>query len=322
MTTPTDATLRDQAVAKLKQTTVGFKNSHWTVPPVGTNWEQALDLLGQIGAVAPPPPSGPALPVGPFTKSGPVSYRSANSPVVVHELDIENVPLIANGLLIMQWPPALSTSPYTVEDIITQNIGNLPPTSNGTAEAGIWFGQQVNAKRLVCDGTWEGLWTGAMCADSTISDFTIGKLNPIGSAYDMPVNHIGLYCEHFSRRNLYRNFEIASTDNGVNIEWWYADSTYAPFVAKEYPTALAGKAGSCKLTFDTGRIYCPAGRTGLFADAGTWGCEFRNLTFWGPGDGLGLPHNLAGPDANVVETSSCTFLNGGRHVYTHDNAIG
>ena len=29
----TDAELRDAAVAKLKQTTVGYKNKYWTVPP-------------------------------------------------------------------------------------------------------------------------------------------------------------------------------------------------------------------------------------------------------------------------------------------------
>lgn len=51
----TDTQLRDAAVAKLKQTTVGYINKNWTIPPAGTNWEQALDLLGQIGAVTPPP---------------------------------------------------------------------------------------------------------------------------------------------------------------------------------------------------------------------------------------------------------------------------
>lgn len=47
--------LRDAAVAKLKLTTVGYKNKHWTTPPDGSNWDAALDYLAQIGAVAPPP---------------------------------------------------------------------------------------------------------------------------------------------------------------------------------------------------------------------------------------------------------------------------
>lgn len=59
MTAPTDAQLRDQAVTELEKTTVGYVNSKWKVPPAGTRWKAALDLLAQIGGVPPPPP--PAL---------------------------------------------------------------------------------------------------------------------------------------------------------------------------------------------------------------------------------------------------------------------
>lgn len=52
----TDKELRDAAVARLKLTTVGYKNKHWTVPPQGSNWDAALDYLAQIGGAAPPPP--------------------------------------------------------------------------------------------------------------------------------------------------------------------------------------------------------------------------------------------------------------------------
>jgi hypothetical protein len=55
----TDAELRDQAVAELKQTTVGYKNKHWTTPPAGSHWDNALDLLEQIGQAAPPPDPDP-----------------------------------------------------------------------------------------------------------------------------------------------------------------------------------------------------------------------------------------------------------------------
>jgi hypothetical protein len=48
-----DATLRDQAVAALKQTTVGYRNKYWTVPPAGSQWAKGLELLAQIGAVTP-----------------------------------------------------------------------------------------------------------------------------------------------------------------------------------------------------------------------------------------------------------------------------
>lgn len=52
----TDAEFRDQAVAELRKTTVGYLNKHWTTPPAGTHWANALALLAQIGAT--PPPSG------------------------------------------------------------------------------------------------------------------------------------------------------------------------------------------------------------------------------------------------------------------------
>lgn len=321
--TQTDAQLRDAAVAELKLTTVGYagKGKTWTTPPPGTHWANALALLEQIGAVTPPPPPPPpppntgfaTLPVGPFTKKSAQVYYGSAAPQTVKGLDIENVPGNVDGLQIMQWPPVLSSGPWTVEDIITQNIGNVPPTSNGEHEAGIWFGQQVNAQRLVCDGSWEGLWTGAMCCDSVISDFTVGKADGKGG-YTLPAGGVaGLYCEHFTRRVTFKNFEIHSIGSkGVIIEWWYPDSTYAAIVAKEYPTAASGKAGSCHLTWDTGRIYCPTGGAGIYWDAGSWGMLAKNITFWGPGDAVIEVGPLAGPDANVLDEDSCTFLNAGQ----------
>lgn len=48
------------AVDHLKQTTVGYKNKHWTTPPQGSQWDQALDLLAQVkDPVTPPPPPPP-----------------------------------------------------------------------------------------------------------------------------------------------------------------------------------------------------------------------------------------------------------------------
>lgn len=51
---PSDAQVA-QAVTELKQTTVGYINKNWTVPPAGTHWKNALDLLAPP---TPPPPSG------------------------------------------------------------------------------------------------------------------------------------------------------------------------------------------------------------------------------------------------------------------------
>lgn len=292
----------------------------------------ALTLLDQGSlkwpAVTPPPPPPPsgfaALPVGPFVKHGSeVSYGTAD-PQTVSGLDIGNFKGAVNGLSIMQWPPKKSSGPWTVRDIVTQNIGNVPPTSDGTREAGIWFGQQVNAERLVCDGSWEGLWTGAMCCDSVIKDFTVGKADGKGG-YSLPAGAVaGLYCEHFTRRVTFKNFDIHSIGpNGIISEWWYADGTYAPFVHSEYPDALAGKAGSCHNTYQDGRVYCPKGGKGIFLDAGTFGDLIQRVTFWGPGDAVWMPNHLADPSApNILDQASCVFEQDGKNLVMHNNAIG
>jgi Hypothetical glycosyl hydrolase family 15 len=53
----TDKELRDAAIQHLEKTTVGYINKHWTTPPVGTEWEQALTLLSQMFPVVTPPPT-------------------------------------------------------------------------------------------------------------------------------------------------------------------------------------------------------------------------------------------------------------------------
>jgi len=280
----------------------------------------ALDVIAGLPSygvvVAPPPPpppppsGGPTLPQAPFTKfSSAQWYRNAGAPQLIDGLDVEGTPDYGVGL--MQWPPVMSPSPFTMTDIITQNVGHLPPTMNGTGEAGIWIGQSCNANRLVCDGTWMGLWTGAMCCDCVIQNFTIGKADGAGG-YTNPVNHVGLYVEHYTRRVTFQNFQITSgNSNGINSEWWYPDATYSPFANAEYPATPAGEAGACENTYDTGRVYCPAGAWGMYLDMGSWGNTVKNITFWGPGNAIRTVGPLHGPVANNIMTSTCTFLNGG-----------
>jgi hypothetical protein len=53
-----DADLVAQALAELEQTTVGYKNRNWTVPPPASHWAKGLALLAQV---TPPPPAGPPV---------------------------------------------------------------------------------------------------------------------------------------------------------------------------------------------------------------------------------------------------------------------
>lgn len=81
----TDTELRDQAVAELKLTTVGYLSNpakggckhDWILPPSGTHWANAMGLLAQIGAVT-PPPSGNRLSRPPLTTPITVVVTNAN----------------------------------------------------------------------------------------------------------------------------------------------------------------------------------------------------------------------------------------------------
>lgn len=207
------------------------------------------------------------------------------------------------GIANMDWnPPGDPTGRTTVEDCVAEDITATPPHSlqpPGTCEAGFWFGNPTDARRLIARRcSWMGMWTGAKCFGSVVEDFEL---------LEMP--HVGLYVEHVTRDTTFRRGRIESDGTGINVEWWY------------------GGEGSFNLTFEDLSIYCPPKgsdwtRSGIFLDAGTYGCTIRRVRFWGPGDAVGLPNNLAGPTSNVVDEASCVFENGGRKVWFHVNAIG
>lgn len=79
-----DATIRDEAVAALKLTTVGYRNKSWVVPPPGSQWAKGLALLAEIAA---PPPSGVAPPLPPaayqIPTGGLVLPPVTNGPVTI-----------------------------------------------------------------------------------------------------------------------------------------------------------------------------------------------------------------------------------------------
>lgn len=258
-----------------------------------------------------------APPVGPFTifdgnytaDTDPAFFVRTAGPVTLQKIQIQEY--TGWGIGSMQYfPPADPTPERTlVEDCIALNISADPPgIRDGTGEAGFWFGNPTTARRIHAENvSWMGIWTGNLCQGTAVDpcifeDVKVKQPNT-GSA------GIGIYVEHVTKYAIFRRFDVETTNgNGINIEWWY------------------GGEGSSNLVFEDGRVYCPNPRNldyrdaGIFADAGTYGCTFRRITFWGPGNALGLPNNLASPVPNVVE--DCIFQNGGSQVYYHDNVIG
>ena len=268
------------------------------------------DALGVYPPVTPPPPppppSGVAPPVGPFTvldgnygsAANPAAFVRTTSSTTIKKLNVKRY--TGYGIGAMQYYPPTVQNPgrTTVEDCIAEEITSNPPGSmDGTGEAGFWFGNPTDAKRLIARNCgWMGMWTGSKASGSIIEDFQIEQ-----------ARGVGLYVEHVTSNSVFRRFKIKSAGNGINIEWWY------------------GGEGSSNLLFEDGDIYCPPNldyrSAGVFADAGTFGCTFRRIRFWGPGNAIGLPNKLVDPSKpNKVE--DCVFENSGQKVYYHNNNIG
>lgn len=298
---PSDAELRDAAVAELRLTSVGFVNKKWTTPPAGSHWANALGLLSQVGAAPspPPPPSGlvVAAPVGPLAdipgpgQSG-IFLRDAGSPVTAkkHVHGFTDY-----GIGNMVWPAQPSTGTWALTDCAVEDITRNPPrSSNGTAEAGYWIGQRTTAARLTAARcAWMGMWTGAKCDGSLIEDFEL---------LEMPL--VGLYCEHVTSNSRFRRFRINSASNCVNVEWWY------------------GGAGSHDLIFEDFDIHTDNG-WGFFLDAGTYGCTIRNGKISGK-NGIAHPLNLVDPSRpNLIDWASIDMSGvTGTKQWQHGNAIG
>ena len=285
-----------------------------TPPVLVTHFGKHLIATGRLAlntfAPSPEPVPDPtpptdlniAPPVGPFqvmdgggTQSSAIFDRSVSG-VTRKKLDIRNYREYGYGL--MAWPAQTSTGRATIEDIVTNNIGQNK-AMDGTGEAGLWIGQTADVRRFVCRNShWMGLWTGARCNNSLFEDFEL---------LDMP--HVGLYVEHVTSNTIFRRGRIVSQATGINVEWWY------------------GGEGSHNLVFEDLDIYCPVGshwtHSGMFLDAGTYGCTIRRVRFWGPGNAIWLPNKRAGSGAaNVVDEATIKFENQGHRIRYHDNNMG
>jgi hypothetical protein len=298
---PTDAQLRDAALAELRLTTVGYLNHKWPPPPpAGTHWATALELLARIGVAAQPPGTvipAPAPPIGPFeTFSTQQMYRDTAHPTTLAKIAVTTGDPYAFFLMGGGFPPGPppSPSPFTVQDII--GISTAPFNPAGTDGFGVWLGTQCNADRIHGEGPNGGIWTGEHFTDSTLTNF-VAKTNGVG---------VGLYCEHDNWRSLYKLGEVqGSQSSSIQVEW----------------DPKVGQGPNRDLTFDTLKVYCPATPDiyvgGIALGPGTYGCVGRNLYFWGPGPAWIQPLNIEGAPDNLLDEASCTFANGGARV-VHD----
>jgi hypothetical protein len=111
-----------------------------------------------------------------------------------------------------------------VSDIDVANVARpIPGSAGGQAEAGVWAGTNCLCSRIKVRNTgWMGLWLGGNANNGIYSDLDIDQIESSG---------VGVYLEHYSRSNVFKNFVIGGSTGGTgvrvgfNCEW--ADPAYA-----------------------------------------------------------------------------------------------
>lgn len=160
----------------------------------------------------------------------------------------------------------------SIADISIDGVSRpTPGASDGTAEAGIWIGHPVTAgvRRVsIRNVSWSGIETVNNAWDTTFTDLDIDMSGPQSAAA------VGIYLEHFNRRNVFERFRITGAATGITAEW--ADP------------AWGGIAGAQETLIRDGLIDATgasAAKTfGVYLDEGTvsttiTGVAFRNQSF-------------------------------------------
>jgi hypothetical protein len=251
-----------------------------------TQTNAALHALAESEPVPPEPPSSD-YPVPPNVTSPPQSTayweRDVSNPKTITNIHVDGAP--DYGFAVMGWYPDPPPSPsaYTIEDVIGEHVGAEPPVMNGTGEAGLWFGTQMNVNRAYGEGSWQGMATNTWCRDSTFRNVKAKS------------SHVGAYLEHNTTNCLFEDCEFEGQTDSINVEWSY------------------GGGGSYGCRFKRCRIYCPATNFGgFYLDYGTYDFHFEEIEFWGPGDIGWFPSYLVDPSKpNTIDSASCVFNNNG-----------
>ena len=160
----------------------------------------------------------------------------------------------------------------SIADIAVDGVSRpTPGASDGTAEAGVWIGHPVTGgvRRIsVRNVSWSGIETVNNAWDTTFADLDIDMSGPRAAAA------VGIYLEHFNRRNVFERFRIIGAATGITAEW--ADP------------AWGGIAGAHETVIRDGLIDAAgasASKTfGVYLDEGTvsttiTGVAFRNQSF-------------------------------------------
>ncbi len=334
----TDAELRDQAVAALKQTTISYpewlnriKNGYKGKPynPVGTNWWKAFDYLEQIGLAPQDPVEQPRPPFelrdGQGTReSFPDCFVLTTQSVTIKGKHVKNVTGYGVGSY-QPWPPAIPVPGRTfVTDCKVENVAAKPPGSmGGKGEMGFWFSNPTDAGRISAENcAWAGINLVGTSAKSNLSDVTLRNMA------------VGLYVEHNSYQSTIsrlQTFDIKDRPvaggkepggvlaaRSITHEWWHRNP--------DFGNQVVGPYGNLYVDCD---LYCPANsgnpntdpRAGSYEGAGVYGNRYVRCRFWGPGPAvIGASKRYGGGPAPVLE--DCVFDQDGPNLIFHDLPFG
>lgn len=262
-------------------------------------------------------------PVGPFTvrdgfgsaASGEFIYEGGGAVTGGTRSKIQYQNYRDYGLGIMAWNPIKeSTGPWNLTDLVSTNVGR-GRTSNGTAEACFWIGQKILADRLkATDCDWMGFFVGAMSNGTILEDITVDV--------SMNLNAVGVYFEHAARNTTLRECDIRADGTAVNLEWWYTDTLYAPYMEAAARAAYPNRAGSYNITIENCTLHSNK-EWGIFIDAGNYNITIRNVKITGA-KGIAWPANKANPQGTINIDWPTVDLTGvtGTKTLEHPNAIG
>jgi hypothetical protein len=169
---------------------------------------------------------------------------------------------LANGIRVSDNSQTSTAQISLITDIDVNGVREpTPGSSNGTAEFGIWIGDEVQnpVKRLRSEhGYLGGLWTGASSHDTTFRDITV-------TTTDSPGGGVAVYNENNTIRDTFESFNLGPTiGTGFNCEWNYGSGL-----------------GACQSnTYQDGTIASQ--KAGVFLDLGSVYNNIQYVTFQGP----------------------------------------
>ena len=150
----------------------------------------------------------------------------------------------------------LLATPVILEDLDVSGVSRAAPrSSNGTAEACVWLGNNGIVRRAkLRDCAWMGLWTGG------------GNTGAIHENLDIDNTPTGLYMEHFTTGSLFQHIRIGTNVTiGLVCEW-------------DDP-AWGGKPGCVDVTIQDSTIM--SSEWGAFLDEGTTRTTIQRVKFIG-----------------------------------------